>query len=502
MDNIEQVVDNMDVGDLQEVLLGGKAKMESGSGAVSDPIQSAVDGMSTKDLSQVLLGEDGEGKPIEESQEDIAKIISILSSKYDGKKLEDSGEYSERMDSYDGQRSSYNSNFFKLVDGTVIHEDFDEYYEQGTMTLHEFNGEKCNGEYVGYTDQGNRMYFTSTLMTEDGKKLTQEGGNKFKNASRINQENAGPTMDDLKKKLHEFFGLTDDEIIFTGSTGRRKPGGSSGDMDCSIPRKVLRDKFGVETPDEWFDVCRDFAEKYNLEISVMPEFKWEGVSFNYPIVNADGKQEGKFVQLDFVPVENLKLRAWSLHTQQEVEGEPYVKGMVRCLIMMEIASLSGYKVLETGIVNKREGEHPIKWEAYSYSYQTDGLYKNTYKRELMPGKRGEEGVHYAKSERVDQELITDDPDEICEILFGVDSANMLTWEDAWNAAKKVGIFDDPKKEEMFKKKLKKGFETSIKKGNLPYLPPEIANYLDIDVDALFGTRKKKWDDDEGAKAAQ
>lgn len=120
----------------------------------------------------------------------------------------------------------------------------------------------------------------------------------------------------------------------------------------------------------------------------------------------------------------------------------------------------------------------------------------------MPGKKGEEGVHYTKSDRVGKELITDDPDEICEILFGVDSANMLTWEDAWNAAKKVGIFDDPKKEQMFKKKLKKGFETSIKKGNLPYLPPEIANYLDIDVDALFGTRKKKWDDDEGAQAAQ
>jgi hypothetical protein len=50
--------------------------------------------------------------------------------------------------------------------------------------------------------------------------------------------------------------------------------------------------------------------------------------------------------------------------------------------------------------------------------------------------------------------------------------------------------------------MKKNLERSIKKGNLPYLPPEIAEFLDIDVDALFGTRKKKWDDDEGAKAAQ
>ena len=383
MNDIDQIVNGMDAGDLQEVLLGEERReMESTEDSEGNPVQNAVNGMSTKDLSAVLL---------DEQQKDIV----------------------------------------------------------------------------------------------------EEGGNKFKNASRINQENAGPTMDDLKKKLHEFFGLTDDEIIFTGSTGRRKPGGSSGDIDCSIPKKVLREKFGVVKPAEWFDLCRDFAEKYNLEINVMPEFGFEGVSFNYPIVNADGKQEGKFVQLDFDPVENLKLRAWSLHTQQEVEGEPYVKGMVRCLILMEIASLSGYKVLEKGLVNKRDGERATKWEVYSYSYQTDGLYKNTYERPLMPGKKGEEGIHYAKSEKVKQELITDDPDEICEILFGVDSANMLTWEDAWKAAKRVGIFDDPKNKEMFRKNLKKGFERSIKKGNLPYLPPEIAEWLDIDVDALFGTNRKK-----------
>ena len=132
--------------------------------------------------------------------------------------------------------------------------------------------------------------------------LCKEGGNKFKNASRINQENAADTMEDVKKVIKEFFGMNDDEIIFTGSTGRKLPGSSSGDVDCCISMKKLRDKFGIEKPEEWQDLCKEFAQKYNLDIDLIPGLGFEGVSFLFPIHNTDGKQEGKFVQLDLDPV--------------------------------------------------------------------------------------------------------------------------------------------------------------------------------------------------------
>ena len=323
--------------------------------------------------------------------------------------------------------------------------------------------------------------------------LCNEGGNKFSYAVRINQENAEGTMEDVKKVLKEFFGMTDDEIIFTGSTGRKLPGSSSGDVDCCISMKKLKDKFGMEKPEEWQDLCKEFAQKYNLDIDLIPGLGFEGVSFAFPIHNSDGKQEGKFVQLDLDPVENLKLRSWSLYMDNEKEGEPYVKGLVRCLLLIILTDLADFKAIETGKVNKREGEQPTKFEKYSYSYQSGGLYRNTYERPLMKGKQGEQGIHKAEADLVDKKLVTDDPDEICEILFGVDSANMLTWQDAWGAAKKMGIFDDEEKKTRFRKFLKKNLERSIKKGNLPYLPPEIAEFLDIDVDSLFGTKKKKWD---------
>lgn len=109
--------------------------------------------------------------------------------------------------------------------------------------------------------------------------------------------------------------------------------------------------------------------------------------------------------------------------------------------------MSGYRVLETGLVNGMEGEQPIKWERYSYTHEEGGLFKKTFERPLMKGKNGAEGFHVSAEKEVGRELVSNDPDEICEILFGVDSANMLTWKDAWNGVKKQGILDDPEKME-------------------------------------------------------
>jgi hypothetical protein len=53
----------------------------------------------------------------------------------------------------------------------------------------------------------------------------------------------------------------------------------------------------------------------------LPEYGFEGIAFAYPIVNADGKQDGQFVQLDLIPDENLKFRDWSQYAPAEKENE-------------------------------------------------------------------------------------------------------------------------------------------------------------------------------------
>ena len=208
---------------------------------------------------------------------------------------------------------------------------------------------------------------------------------------------------------------------------------------------------------------------------------FQGTSLGFPIENVDGKQEGQVVQLDLIPVDNLKFQAWGQFGPAEVEGEKYVKGLVRNQIITATARVSGFKVLDTGLVNGKEGKQPVKWERYSYTHEEGGLFKKTFERPLMKGKKGAEGSHVAGETEIGRELVTDDPDEICEILFGVDSANMLTWQDAWNGVKKQGILKDPKKLEIFKKSLRDGIERPLKKGSIDYLPPELEDFLGLKV---------------------
>ena len=96
--------------------------------------------------------------------ENIKCIIEQLAKKYNNKRLYDK-KVSKELDSYKGTLSHYNSNYYELEDGTIIHEEFDEFYGEGRLTLHEFESEEYNGEYVGYTDEDGILNFTDIENT-------------------------------------------------------------------------------------------------------------------------------------------------------------------------------------------------------------------------------------------------------------------------------------------------------------------------------------------------
>ena len=68
-------------------------------------------------------------------------------------------------------------------------------------------------------------------------------------------------------------------------------------------------------------------------------------------------------------MDNLKFQAWGQFGPEEVEGQKYVKGLVRNQIITATARVSGFKVLDTGLVNGKDGEQPVKWERYSYTHE-------------------------------------------------------------------------------------------------------------------------------------
>lgn len=127
------------------------------------------------------------------------------------------------------------------------------------------------------------------------KSLFVEGGNMVPDAVPIHQENVAATLDDIYERLVEgCFKLNPGEDTATlGSTGKKLPGGTSGDVDLAIDYNRLQEVWDL--PDwnskrvpEWVDLARDAAEKCGVYFATAATI----CSLGWPIANTDGKQEG------------------------------------------------------------------------------------------------------------------------------------------------------------------------------------------------------------------
>lgn len=315
------------------------------------------------------------------------------------------------------------------------------------------------------------------LQASESGKLVAEGGHRFPNVGRLDQENAKATMDAVQRAVQEFMKVGPSDLAFLGSAGKKLPGGSSGDLDLALSKPALRRSQGVETVEEWYDLAEEFGRWAGVEVVNLERWGFQGTSVAWPVSNEDGRQDGQFVQVDLVPVDSLKYQTWAQFGPEEREGEEYVKGLVRNQLVSAVARVSGEEILEMGEVNGMEGEQPVRWRRYSQSHEGPGLVLKTFERPLMRGSKGEEGVHAKKEETVAQELVSDDPDEICQILLGVDSSKALRWDDVWSAVKNLGILRDRDRRSEFRKALSQGLERPLKNGTIDHLPQELADFL-------------------------
>ena len=301
-----------------------------------------------------------------------------------------------------------------------------------------------SGEYPSMTDQTRADKFNAKQKVNEGGHAKTDCPEELR--ARINQENVEATLDDIYRRLLPKLGLTKDDVASVGSTGKKLPGGTSGDIDLAMPQEKVMKGTGCETPEEFIDYCQDIFDELDVYDATAKGYGWKSVSCFWPIANEDGKQDNKYVQLDFVITTNMRFVTWGMHGSQEVpvpDGENpddvNPKSGVRNAIFEAIARGGHVKILGYADI-PGEGKHqPVEMERYDYKFNV-GLSK------VKRARKQKRDGSYTDWKVVDKEFVTDDPDQIIHILYGddVNADDIMTTKDAWDALIDSDMWSDPK----------------------------------------------------------
>lgn len=304
------------------------------------------------------------------------------------------------------------------------------------------------------------------LFAPESKQSVTEGGHAIEGVVSINQENVQATFDDFREKFSKFSGLDKDDIYPLGSTGKRLPNHSSGDLDVGVDTSKLKTK--IESKEDWWKLCDEFAES----VKVVYRNLMNGItSIKWPISNVNGKQKGEYVQIDLFYHDNIEMLKWGTYQTKEELNKEYEKSVIRALLMQAIAKEGHRKVLEYDDI-PGEGTHiPVKIHRWLYN-QFTGLYELEKERALkVRGSGRKKNFDEIKGTR---KKITDNPDEIAKKLFGDEFSadDLLSVKDVWEAFKKTEMWKDKETRE----RIKQDFEEKMKKGANGVMIPKYINF--------------------------
>lgn len=286
------------------------------------------------------------------------------------------------------------------------------------------------------------------------KEILSEGGNAVPDVTRINQENSIPTVKGLYKEFLPRLKIKEKDTALLGSTGKKGPSQSSGDIDIAISSVELLksnkiDSYG-DMMDHIIDVvkARGYAYKDLRPLGI--------VSFAYPIVNADGLQEGEKVQVDFMVVQDVKYSAWSFFSPHYLKSS--FKGLYRNELNFQVAKYADLKVKKID----PSTNVPIEWSRYWFDNK-DGLLFGT---QTIASKKTGKPTKTVRT--IEKKNISFDPDEIVSFLYGpkYKAKDIETFEQCLNA-----IMSSSFPNKANRKQILKGAADAMKKKGVPV--PEI-----------------------------
>ena len=245
-----------------------------------------------------------------------------------------------------------------------------------------------------------------------------EGGAAVKSSSRINQDNVEETLKTIHTQLLPVLKITKDNTANLGSTGKKKSGDSSGDIDLAIDSGVLLKNNEISTANDVYDFIIKTVQPLTKEIADLRSIGL--ISIAWPIANIDGLQDNQFVQLDLMLVNSIEYAEWA-YFSPSWEESPY-KGGVLNELRFAIVKYLDYKALK-----QIEGED-VEWER-SFFDLGKGLMKGIQSR------LGKKGNPVKTVKTIDKWFFSNDIQQVSALMFGpaFKPHDLLTFEKAYEA---------------------------------------------------------------------
>lgn len=282
-----------------------------------------------------------------------------------------------------------------------------------------------------------------------------EGGKAVPNVGPIKAEHTLPTLQDLERKiLTRFLRLGKSDYAALGSTGKKLPGQSSGDIDVAVDIKKIAK--GLKVSEQ--EVGKTIMDILDKSYPKMDKVFMKGlniISLAYPIKGGSGN-----VQVDLMLQDDIKFAKWMFHSPDFTKNESEWKGLYRTELLKAIS----YAVSIPELTEYFEDDPKmVKKLGRNMLDPTKGYKKNV---KSFVGKTGKP-VKSGKTEF--EEVISKDPEFITKALLGKGAkvSDTNSFESVWKA---MGKSDFPWKDN--KKQIVEYFADVLKRKGLPY-PKEL-----------------------------
>jgi len=299
--------------------------------------------------------------------------------------------------------------------------------------------------------------------TED--RLLESGG-AFDGVVPIPAEYQKPTFDVIHKQfITKVLGLKKGEYGTLGSTFKKKPGTSSGDIDIAVNGLVYGAANGLaftDVVDEVYALLKKTFPDYEVNLT-----KGLGVTnIKFPQYDDNGDITSDFAQVDFMVVDDINLATFIYHSPDFTKEESIYKGVYRTKFIYDIIQHIDFKEKPELYKDEFGGEYEGMVKSFKKYTLTahNGLKTQT---KSFDGKRGRK--KNAAVLKLADKTITKSVDDIAKFVLGPDGTvmDLNSFESIW---KYVNSDKFPYKHKL--KEIVASYKVTLTRAHFP-LPKEI-----------------------------